>query len=376
LPENPELIITELTKATHIYFTVTNDLVFDQRMRRICNSLSGAGYFVTLVGRQYGDSPVTEMEKYRQVRLHCYFRKGRAFYAEFNIRLFLYLFFSKIDIICAIDLDTILPCLLVSRAKGITRIYDAHELFCEMKEIVSRPGIYRYWKTVEKWAVPHFHQGYTISDPIAQEFEKNYGVHYSVIRNLPCKQVELDTGTNEGFILYQGAVNEGRSFETLIPAMIEAEANLLICGDGNFTDQARALVKKYKLEDKIIFKGMLRPVDLRIYTQKAKIGLTLFENTGKSNYYSLANRFFDYIQAGLPQICVDYPAYRTINEQFNVALLIPDLEPHTIACALNNLLQDDVLYEELHENCLKARDYLNWEEEEKKLLFFYNQLSS
>ena len=121
---------------------------------------------------------------------------------------------------------------------------------------------------------------------------------------------------------------------------------------------------------------MLRPVDLRIYTQKAKIGLTLFENTGKSNYYSLANRFFDYIQAGLPQICVDYPAYRTINEQFNVALLIPDLEPHTIACALNNLLQDDVLYEELHENCLKARDYLNWEEEEKKLLFFYNQLSS
>ena len=36
----------------------------------------------------------------------------------------------------------------------------------------------------------------------------------------------------------------------------------------------------------------------------------LLENTGLSYYYSLANKFFDYVQAGVPQLCVDVAASR------------------------------------------------------------------
>ncbi len=278
------------------------------------------------------------------------------------------------DAVCAIDLDTILPCLLVSRIKKITRIYDAHELFCEMKEVVTRPAVYRMWKKIEKYTVPKFKNGYTVSSPIVEEFKKMYDVNYEVVRNVPLLNEIERKPSAEKFILYQGSVNEGRSFETLIPAMKNVNAKLIICGDGNFMEKAKDLVKENNLEQKIIFKGMIAPDELKKYTQGAYIGVTLFENTGMSNYYSLGNRFFDYIQAGLPQVCVNYPAYKEINDEYQIGLLIDDLTPETIANALNNLLAYDVLYEELQRNCMKAREIFNWQKEEQKLVHFYNRL--
>jgi glycosyltransferase involved in cell wall biosynthesis len=365
-----------------IIFTVTNDLTYDQRMIRICTSLTKAGYRVQLVGRKKKQSTSLPLQPFQQKRLYCFFQKGKWFYAEYNIRLFFYLLFQKADCICAIDLDTILPCYRVSKWKKIPRVYDAHELFCEMKEVVTRPPVYRAWKKIEKKTVPHFKWGYTVSQPIAAELKKMYGVHYEVIRNvpfsipLPAKEENSrnETKEQEKIVLYQGSVNEGRSFETLIPAMKKVNAKLYIAGDGNFMLQARQLVKENQLSEKVIFTGQLLPEKLRELTQQAYIGITLFENKGLSNYYSLGNRFFDYIQAGLPQLCVDYPAYREINTGNPVAWLIDDLSSDNIAAQLNRLLNDEQLYAELRKNCLAAREIFNWENEEKKLLQFYQSV--
>ena len=231
-----------------IYFSVTNDLVYDQRMSRICGSLSNAGFLVTLVGRKSRKSPPLEDRPYRQVRWNCWFQKGKFFYFEFNLRLFFYLAFQKADALCCIDLDTILPNLLVSKLKNIPRVYDAHELFCEMKEIIRRPLIHACWKTIERITVPAYKNGYTVSEFIAKEFKKMYAVDYSIIRNFPLlSEFEIPVKTDK-FILYQGSVNEGRSFESLIPAMKEVESSLVICGDGNFINQTRQLVKENNLE--------------------------------------------------------------------------------------------------------------------------------
>lgn len=278
------------------------------------------------------------------------------------------------DGVCAIDLDTILPCLFISKIKSIPRVYDAHELFCEMKEISGRSFVYRFWKMIEKFAVPKFKNGYTVSKPIANEFRKMYNVQYEVIRNLPLTDGAERIAAGERFILYQGAVNEGRSFESLVPAMKKVRSKLVVCGDGNFMEQAKKLTGENGLEQKIIFKGMVAPEDLKQYTKAAYIGVTLFENKGLSNYYSLANRFFDYINAMLPQLCVNYPAYKEINDEYKVAVLIDDLHADAIAKALNNLLEDDVLYHDLQNNCMKARKALNWQIEEQELIIFYNQL--
>ncbi len=100
----------------------------------------------------------------------------------------------------------------------------------------------------------------------------------------------------------------------------------------------------------------------------------MVDDKGLNNYYSLANRFFDYMHAGIPQLCIDFPAYREINDQFEVAILIGDLTSENIARQLNILLEDKVLYKRLQHNCMKAKEIFSWQNEEKKLISFYNAL--
>lgn len=357
-----------------LYFTVTNDLRYDQRMIRICSSLAEAGYDVWLIGRRKRQSPSLTVMPYKQKRLFCFFERGFAFYAEYNIRLFCFLLFRRMDLLCAIDLDTILPVYVASKLKRVKRVYDAHELFCEMKEIATRPRLHRFWKWIERCTVPHFKWGYTVNQPIADEFNQLYGVNYGVIRSIARFQPVNEQVETGQYILYQGAVNEGRSFETLIPAMQYIDIPLWICGDGNFMQQAKALVAQYGVQQKVIFKGMVAPESLPHITAKARIGLTLFEGNARSNYFSLANRFFDYMQAGVPQLCMDYPVYRELNNRHHIAVLVSDLSPESLAREINSLLQDTTRWQQIREHCKKASTELNWENESKKLIAFYKTL--
>ena len=109
-----------------IYLTVTNDLTYDQRMNRICSSLASAGYAVTLVGRKKRGSAPLQDKPFQQKRLFCFFEKGKLFYLEYNLRLLLFLLFQRFNIVCAIDLDTIMPCLISARLRGKKIVYDAH----------------------------------------------------------------------------------------------------------------------------------------------------------------------------------------------------------------------------------------------------------
>ncbi|OLY94799.1 group 1 glycosyl transferase [Cnuella takakiae] len=343
-------------------------------MIRICTSLADAGYEVMLVGRRYRNTPALVAQPFRQHRIHCWFIKGKLFYAEYNLRLFTWLLFQKANLLCAIDLDTILPVLFASKLKGTKRVYDAHELFCEMKEVVSRPRIYQFWKGVERYAVPQFRLGYTVNEPIRDILAREYGVHYEVIRNMPWLKPVKHTPEPEPFILYQGAVNEGRSFETLIPAFQWIDLPLHIYGDGNFLEQARALVQELGLSQKVLFKGKLVPTALQAQTPKATLGITIFENKGLSNYYSLANRFFDYMHAGVPQLCADYPVYRSINQEYEVAHLVADLSARNLASAINQLLASPAKLQTLRSNCLEAREVFSWQAEEKRLIHFYRSI--
>ncbi len=358
-----------------ILLTVTNDLTYDQRMQRICTSLANAGYDTVLIGRKLKNSLPLSSQAFQQKRISCFFSKTILFYAEYNIRLFFYLLFTNADALCAIDLDTIIPILFVSILKNKPRVYDAHELFTEQKEIVTRKNVYQFWMAIEKFAVPRFKNGYTVNLFIKEEFERRYGVNYQIIRNLPqLKPLIVNKKFSKPTIIYQGAVNEGRSFETLIPAMNAVDGQLLICGKGNFLEQAKQLATEHNLDGKVIFKGAVEPKELQIITQQSHIGVMLFESTGLNQYYSLANRFFDYMMAGIPQLCVNYPEYAAIIKDFPFAYLINDTSPQTIAEALNNLLKDVVVYESLQKNTLLAREALNWNEEEKRLIQFWKQI--
>jgi glycosyltransferase involved in cell wall biosynthesis len=248
-------------------------------------------------------------------------------------------------------------------------------LFTEQKEIVTRQFIHRLWLFIERSFVPKFKCGYTVNDFIAEEFYRRYKVKYTVIRNLPLLYPLQQIQSAEKYILYQGAVNEGRCFETLIPAMHHLNAKLMICGKGNFFEQVKQMMNEYQLDSKIELKGYILPAELKKITNQATIGITLFEPTGLNQYHSLSNRFFDYIMAAVPQVCVNFPEYKKINDQQEIALLIDHPSVTEIANALNHLLNNDVLRSQLHNNCLAARQKFNWQTEEKILVDFWNERS-
>jgi glycosyltransferase involved in cell wall biosynthesis len=361
-------------KNKRIVFTVTNDLNFDQRMIRICTTLSEAGHDVTIIGFERKKSTPLLSRPYRQIRLPIIAEQGKLLYIDFWTKLFFKLLFIKADVFGAIDLDTIMPVFYASKIRGKKRVYDAHELFTELQEVVTRPKVYKMWRRIEQHTVPHFPAGYTVGAYIANIFHERYGVDYALVRNMTVLRPLTIPEKKERYILYQGAVNIGRCFEFLIPAMKHVDARLIICGEGNFFKEAVAIAKENGLEDKVIFKGYVPPDELRSYTLQAYIGVTLFEAIAHSNKMSLANRFFDYMHAGVPQLCVKYPEYERINSEFEIAHLIDEPTPEKIAAGLNYLLENESYYLKLQQNCLDARKKYCWQEEEKTLLKVYEQL--
>jgi glycosyltransferase involved in cell wall biosynthesis len=361
--------------ARRITLTVTNDLTYDQRMQRICTSLSVAGYAVELVGRIVPGSKPLDKSHFTQTRLTCWFIKGKLFYLEYNLRLFVYLLFRKSDIICGIDLDTIVACYYAGRLKGSKVVYDAHEYFPEVPEVVRRPRIRAIWQWVERTFVPKVDLVYTVSQSISEIFERAYKRQVYTIRNLPVLEETqaISTPVNK-YILYQGALNEGRGIGHLISVMDGIAIDLYLAGDGDLADQLKAQTKSLGLDSKIKFLGLKKPDELRLITAEAYMGANLLEARGLSYYYSLANKFTDYIHAGIPQICINFPEYKRINDQYNIGLLIENLEENTIKQAIERLLEDKKIYDEFKENCLVCRQELNWQNEEKKLISLYGHV--
>ncbi len=345
-------------------------------MIRICTSLVNAGYDVTLIGFKRKKSLPLIQRPFKQVRLPIITEQGKLMYFHYWLNLFIVLLFRKSDILCAIDLDTIMPVYFASAITGKKRVYDAHEIFTDLKEVISRPSVHKMWTWIGNFAVPKFKTGYTIGDCYADEFKKRYGVNYGVVRNATVLQPFTIPAKKERYILYQGWVNVGRCFEQLIPAMKYVDCKLIICGEGNFYTQSQELAREHNVTHKIIFKGYVPPSELTAYTKDAYIGITLFEDTSLSNRLSLANRFFDYMHSAIPQLCIKYPEYERINSEFEIASLIAQPTPESIAAALNKMLDDKNYYDLLQQNCLSARERYCWQEEEKKLIAIYNQLSN
>lgn len=364
-----------MSSNRHIILTVTNDLNYDQRMIRICTSLTNAGYRVTLVGFKRKNSKPLSERPYAQVRIPVLAEQGKLLYGGYWVMLFFYLLVKRCDALCAIDLDTILPVYLVSIIRNKRRAYDAHELFTELKEVVTKPREKKIWDWIERVTVPNFYHNYTVGEYCALYFLEKYGKEFAVVRNATVLQPLTIPEKKERYILYQGWVNEGRCFEELIPAMQQVDAKLIVCGEGNFFRQAKELAIQYNVQDKITFKGFVPPDELKSYTLNAYIGLTLFHAVSKSNEYSLANRFFDYMHNGVPQVCMNFPEYRKVNEEYEIAALVDEpMTPDDIAAAINKLLNDTEYYTILQQNCQLAREKYCWQHEEKILLHVYEQV--
>jgi len=353
--------------------SVTNDLVADQRVHKVCTTLMQNGYEVKLVGRKLPQSKPVE-RPYSTKRMRLLFHRSMFFYAEFNIRLFFYLLFDKTDIFLANDTDTLLANYFASVIRRKPLVFDAHELFPEVPEVTDRKRVKKVWTTIEDFVFPRLKNAYTVCDSIAAYYNEKYKINMQVVRNIPLKKIKpthlasptapIDT-KGKKVILYQGAVNLGRGIERMIDAMpLLDDFVFYVVGGGDVLQELKEKTEKMHLTDKVIFTGQIPFENLPVYTAQADIGINLLENRGLSYYYSLPNRIFDYIREDIPVLASDFPEIRKIIAHYGIGMLITDFEPHYIASAIKQL----ALKGKNRSAFVTANEELCWENEAAVLL--------
>jgi glycosyltransferase involved in cell wall biosynthesis len=368
--------------------SVINDLVSDQRVHRTVLTLKQSGYQVLLVGRKLKKSPPLSTREYRTHRMTLLFEKGPFFYAEFNLRLFFFLLTHKASLLVSNDLDTLLPNHLIQKLSGIPLVYDAHEYFTEVPELENRPQVQKFWKMIERSIIPSIRYMVTVNDSIAALYHQEYGISPMVIRNIPLAQKDIphsklnrsDLGLSEDkrIILLQGAgININRGAEEAVLAMQYTEgAILLIIGDGDVIPALKSMVAELSLQDKVHFLPRQPLERLAEYALLADIGIALDKDTNINYKYSLPNKLFDYIQAGLPVLASPLPEIQKIIEQFGCGTMIENHDPEHIAGCFTKILNDEQFLKICRTNALKAATILNGEIEQRPLLNLFKQINS
>jgi glycosyltransferase involved in cell wall biosynthesis len=357
-----------------IIVSVSNDLTTDQRVHRTCLTLKELDFEVLLVGRK---SPriATPKRPYSCKQFGMIFNKGFLFYAEFNTRLFFFLLFQKKDILLANDLDTLLPNYLVSRFLKKPLVYDSHELFTEIPELIERPLVKRFWCFIEKVTVPNIKHAYTVSPSIAAYYSERYQTNFKVIRNLPFANHEkkAETGIDpkgRKILIYQGALNIGRGLELVLDTMTYLDNHLLlIIGSGDVEAQLLEKSRKLQLEDKVRFMGRMDPNELKKNTIQADLGFSLEEDLGLNYRFALPNKIFDYIQAEVPVIISDLPEMKDLMQHYTFGEIIIARNPKDLALQIESILLKD-----FKAPLKKAKKDLVWENEKQHLIAIFENL--
>jgi glycosyltransferase involved in cell wall biosynthesis len=367
-----------------IIVSVINDLVTDQRVARTCSVLFELNYNVLLVGREQKNSKPLEKRDYDCKRMKLLFEHGPQFYLFFNIRLFFVLLFTKADALVANDLDTLLPNYLVSKLKGIPLIYDSHEIFCEVPELQNNPSKKRIWEKLEGWIVPKLKYCITVNQSIANYFTDRYKVPFIFVRNIPNytkiqnlkSRTDLNLPIGKKIVILQGAgINVQRGAEELVEAFQYLDENfvLLIIGSGDVILQLKEIVVKLQLHDKVIFIDKIPASELRHYTSNANLGVTIDKDSNLNYHFSLPNKVFDYMHAGIPMLATKLPEIENLVNKYKIGTYIENHDPKHIADKINSFLTSD-LYLEYKSNTIIAAIENNWQIEKQKLISLFNKI--
>jgi len=366
-------------KSSTIYICLTGDLSIDNRVHKTATTLISEGFSVKCLTRKRNDFGIPTNQPYSTQVIPTLFKTGALFYAEFNIKLLIWLLLKPKGIILSIDLDTLMGCFFASCFRRHALVFDSHEYFPEVPELAHRPRIKNAWIKIEKSLLPRLTHCYTVCDSIADIYKEKYGASFKVVRNLPLKNTS-ETGVakykaNPFTLLYQGAVNKGRAIKEVIEAMPHLnDVKLIIAGYGDEFDEIKELIESKKLTDKVTLVGKVPFNELINYTKNAQLGLCLLENIGLNYYYALPNRLFDYAKVGLPVLTSSFPEIKSIIDKHQTGIMIDDLNTQTIVQAIQEIQYNESRWTQLSEQSLKMAETMIWENDAPVFIEMFEKL--
>ena len=151
------------------------------------------------------------------------------------------------------------------------------------------------------------------------------------------------------------------------------DCQLVIIGGGDVLPLLKERVMKKNWTDRVRFFPRMPYQKMMAITQLASLGFTLDKDTNLNYRFSLPNKLFDYIQAGVPVIASHLPQIERIITEYDIGTFIDDHRPETIAKTVRAALNDEDRIAKWKNNLKVAARSLCWEKEEAVLLNIYER---
>ncbi|MDD5571453.1 MAG: glycosyltransferase family 4 protein [Bacteroidales bacterium] len=275
----------------------------------------------------------------------------------------------------------LIPVGLKLKRKGKIVIYDVHE--DAPKHVFSKdyipalfkPIFYFILKSIEAYSSRKFDFVITVTKSINERFKKN-NFNSIIINNYPIVS-ELYSNSEwkikQNQIIYAGSISRIRGIIEVIKALDLTGSCLNLAGlfDGNGLLE---IAKKEMGWEKVNYLGLIDRTELKRIMEKSKIGIVTYHNA-PNHVNAQPNKIFEYMSAGIPVIASNFPLWKEIIEGNNCGICVDPLNSKEIADAVNYLLSNDKIAEEMGKNGRNAViEKYNWNIEEKKLIEIYNKI--
>jgi len=268
-------------------------------------------------------------------------------------------------------------------------IYDIHENVSG--QILAKkwlPHITRYpiayiYKLFENLAIKFFDFIIVAGDDIKSQNSK-----IIVIRNYPFKKESLINNSNLKKVtqklhcIYIGGISEDRCIKEILESLNYLKIPILFtiigsCKNKEYLQSLKSLIKTQKkhqiqLIDQLPYRKAMQ------YLKSVDVGFILLKpNPNNITAASRNNKLYEYMAAGLPVIASDFPLWKKIIEKNYCGICIDPSNPEKIAKAIEYLIKHPDEAKKMGGNGKKAvLEKYNWENESKKLLKTYKNLTS
>lgn len=313
-------------------------------------------------------------------------RNIRTFFVNFStiVRMTIKGYFDKADIYHANDLNTLPQAIICAKFRFKPRplIYDSHEVQSDRtgynKSVV---------KVIESFLLNFIDCMIVENDTRAKYNFKLYGFRpkvlhnysdYYNIDNYPNANIHkiISVDSQEKILLYQGGIQVGRGLDKLIDAMnLIKEGHLVFIGDGNEKERLRERAGKSQEKKRIHFIDKVPLNELPSYTKEAFIGFQVLQNICFNHFSASSNKLFEYIMAGIPVIACNFPEISKIVNNNKVGIVIDSHNPQEIAIAVNKLIDDCHMHQNMKKNTVFTRKVYNWQKEKNNLLNIYSHFN-
>jgi len=305
-------------------------------------------------------------------------------YIEWVIRIVRRYRGSDLDIVHGHGLPSLLPTLLVRGRSDTAVLYDAHEL--ESRKSSLR-GIRR---RIAAWAEHRFIRRadavVVVSDLIADWYASEYGIDRPlVVRNVPAgrpsvgKIPAFDTfrrrfniPDGDVIFLYQGALSRQRAVLRFIDVFRRADAgrHMVFMGFGPLEDAVRTAARECT---NIHYMPAVAPGEVLQCTVGADVGVCGMGDRSLSYRYSLPNKFFEYLMAGLPVLIGDRPEQAQFLNRYECGWQV-DGDDSDFVKLVNSI--DTAAVGRRAEGAREAAGSLSWQKEVGALLKAYEQITA